>query len=123
MSNQDTKTRFQQIRENNALAAVTQASEAYGEQSHVRNLCFVWTDGKKLFLNYAYLVSAAYEPDAITLAFTTHTLTLTGLRLEKLFDELMDHLPRIIICTDDRYAVIAGDSAPVVKDITVQLNG
>lgn len=97
------------------------AAEQYASQSHTRNLCMSWPDGRRIFLNYSYLVAAEYLPpeNSIALSFTTHTVKIKGLRLEALFVELMDHLPRIITCTEERYKVLADENAPSVQEIIV----
>jgi hypothetical protein len=120
----DHKTRFQQIRENNLTerAGVYDPGAAhYPTPSHTRNVCFVWPDGARLFLNYSYLVAGHYLPDdnCIYLTFTTHKIGIKGLRLEGLYLELMDQSPRIITCTDERYKALADKDAPVVSEMTV----
>ncbi len=45
-------------------------TENYATPSQVRNLCFVQPDGKRLFLNYAYLVSGEYSPETNTIVLT-----------------------------------------------------
>ncbi|THF52827.1 hypothetical protein E6C50_01040 [Flavobacterium supellecticarium] len=88
----------------------------------VRNVCFVMLDGKHIFLNYSYLVAGEYflEENKITLHFTTHIITLTGKNLENLYQDLMMHMAKIIIVTNDRYSGIAtqGDS-PIVTGIGI----
>lgn len=88
---------------------------------NVRPICFAWQDGERLILNYAYLVSVHFLPDdnCMTLSFTTHKMVLKGLRLDILFIGLMDQLPRIITCTDERYAALADQDDPVVTSMTV----
>lgn len=96
----------------------------YETAGHVRNLCLVWPDGRRMFLNYAYLVACEYTPgdakNSIHLSFSSHMVTLSGYGLEALFIELLDHRPRLIIAVDERYALdtIATDS--VVTEIMVQ---
>jgi len=125
---QDFRNRYQQMRDSDPTAPADKPgntdhepeSGQYGSQSNVRNLCLVWPEGRRLFLNYSYLVSAEYLPDEnmITVTFTTHTVLLKGIRLKELFDDLMSHLSRLIICAEARYNPLAGDG-PVVNDITV----
>ncbi len=137
-TNRGFSLRFDQMREGNPAQsgspAHSKSSEAnegnqesadsYGGPGHMRNLCFLWPDGKKLFLNYAYLVSCAFEADGetntITLAFTSHTILLKGYGLESLFDALMDQLPRVIDAQDARYRQ-AGEAAPMVTEIEVSI--
>jgi hypothetical protein len=123
----DAKTRFQQIRENNLTApqgAVQDIAAAqYPVPSHARNLCLAWSDGSRLFLNYSYLVTGQFLPDegSIILTFTTHKIVIKGLRLETLFMELMDQLPRVISCSEERYAALADQDAVLIQGIAVEV--
>lgn len=125
--NRGFKLRFDEMREGNPAhsdeAKDEQANaDSYGGPGHVRNLCFVWPDGKKLFLNYAYLVSGKFAADSetntINLGFTSHLVTLKGYQLEDLFFALMEQLPRIIKAEDARYKD-ANESKTIVTDIEV----
>jgi hypothetical protein len=125
------KFKFDQMRESNPTHGGASSgdgsdaqSEAYYGQGNTRNICFAWPDGRKLFLNYAYLVSCDYLPDenSLTLTWTTHTVTLKGFSLHILFDELMLHLPRQIVCTDPRYNATAEKDMPVVNEIHITAN-
>lgn len=124
---QSFKFKFDQMREgdpthNSGADDGTDAqSEAYYGQGNTRNLCFAWLDGRRVFLNYAYLVSCDYLPDenTITLTWTTHTVTIKGFSLHILFDELMLHLPRQIVCTDPRYNATAEKGKPIVNEIHI----
>lgn len=126
------KLKYDQLRENDPTHRKGSAEEGakayeqfYNEESHARNLCFVWPDGRRKFLNYSYLVSGEYSPDAssITLAFTTDVFVLKGVNLESLFYEIMDHLAKQVICTDARYNVIEEDQKFVVNEIQVMKSG
>lgn len=99
----------------------TQENAQYPAHGNTRNLGFEWPDGKKKFLNYAYLVSGDYSPtdSTITLAFTTHVVTLKGVALEALYGELMEQLPKIIVCEETRYNALKEDETPTVNEITV----
>ena len=99
----------------------TQEIENYSTTGHVRNLCLVQTDGKRLFLNYAYLVSGEYSPESntIKLVYTTHEITLTGRNLEGLFESLMAHVPRQIVAVDKRYEGTKKESEIVVNEINI----
>lgn len=99
----------------------TQEIENYSTIGHVRNLCFVQTDGKRLFLNYAYLVSGEYSPEAntIKLVYTTHEIMLTGRNLDGLFESLMAHVSRQIVAVDKRYKGTKEESEIVVNAINI----
>lgn len=98
-----------------------QEIENYSTSAHVRNLCFVQADGKRLFLNYAYLVSGEYTPEAnmIKLVYTTHEITLKGCNLEGLFENLMAHVPRQIVAVEKRYEGIKSENSATVYEIGI----
>lgn len=83
--------------------------EEYKVSSSIRNVCFVWQDGRRKFLNYAYLVSAEYMPDdsIIELTFTSTKISLKGIKLDILHEKLLFHLPITIICQDLRYSQLS----------------
>jgi hypothetical protein len=96
-------------------------TENYATPSQTRNLCFVQPDGKRLFLNYAYLVSGEYVPETntIKLVYTTHEITLKGNNLNGLFGELMHQLTKLIVCQDKRYSAIDDSSDSVINDLQI----
>lgn len=104
----DFKFKFDEMRDNNPA----KQQLAYAGESHVRNVCFVQTSGKILFLNYGYLVSGEYVPDesTITLQFTSHTITLKGTKLETLYQEFFSHIPRYVTATEERYNEVENGS-------------
>lgn len=99
-------------------------TDHYVRESNTRNVCFVFPDGNRKFLNYGYLVSGDYMPDAglITLEFTNCTITLNGIHLEALFYEFMQHLPKEIKCVEDRYNALEEKERPVVNKIKILNN-
>lgn len=99
-----------------------QVEEYYPNESHARNICFVWQDGRRIFLNYSYLVSGEYLPDEslIKLAFTSQALILKGVNLEGLFYDIMQHWVRQIVCVNARYNIIGEGEKPVVNEIIVK---
>ncbi len=86
-----------------------------------RNICFIQRNGQQIFLNYHYLVSCEYLPEdnKIIASFTTHTIALTGVFLEGLFQDMMLYLPRVINSVDERYNSIADADQPVVNEVTI----
>ncbi|MGJ1348241.1 hypothetical protein [Sphingobacterium siyangense] len=95
----------------------------YADAGNVRNLCFVWLDGRREFFNYAYLVSVVLDRKdqsfhRLEIRFTSHIIHLTGYQLGGLFGLLMNHIPRLIHQTDYRY--LSGDKAGYhVTDILI----
>ena len=109
------KLRYDQMRENHPASEEPKEMGETGDedgQFHpyglARNLCLVWPNGKRAFFNYAYLVSAGFDPtdemNVIRLVFSSHSVTIKGYGLEPMFMNLLDHLLRIVAVVDSRYA-------------------
>ncbi len=122
--------RYDQLRQNDLTNRNTASEEntdanevSYPRESNVRNVCFVQLDGSRIFLNYGYLVSGEYLPEQemITLGFTSHTIILKGVHLESLFYDLMQHIPKQIICFDARYNTNNEKGKPVVNELKVKI--
>lgn len=119
---QDFNLRFNEFKENDPTSPGEQMPDQYPASSYTRNLGFAWPDGRMLFLNYSYLVSCEHlaAGTEITLAFTTHTVTIKGSNLKNLFNELMAHLPKFIVGTEARYNATKEKDAPIINEIIVQ---
>lgn len=78
----------------------------YDTDGHVRNLYFVPAEDDEMFLNYAYLISGSLsrEKNRITLAFTTHVVTLKGQNLRALFNGIFVQRLQRITTIEERYA-------------------
>jgi hypothetical protein len=98
--------------------------ERYDSPGNVRNLCLVQPDGKRLFLNYAYLISGEFLPDdnSITLTYTTHVIKLKGHNLQPLHESLMAHVPKQITCVEKRYEATKEETETVVSEIVIKEN-
>lgn len=124
------RLKYDQLQENNPGREHPNTNEGvpaglfYESEGHTRHVCFVRLDGSRVFLNYAYLVSGAYVPDAntIVLAFTTHSVTLKGIHLEPLYYQLMKQANKQIVCTDERYNDVQEDNASIVNHIEITSN-
>jgi hypothetical protein len=122
------KLRFDQLRENDPTSIQSETDsddvERYSGAGHTRNLCLVWPDGRRAFLNYAYLVAGEFEPNSeknlIKLSFSSHSVVLSGYSLQSLFMALLDHLPRIITATDPRYMLDEDKVQTVVTEIIIE---
>ena len=86
-----------------------------------RKLCLVLLDSSRLSLNYNFMVWSEFYPDqnTITLGFTSHSITLVGLSMEKLYEALEQHLPQRIICKDSRYNTLVEPGKPVINKIEI----
>ena len=115
------KLKYDELREGDPTRTIPQEA-SYGSEGYVRNICFVLPDGNRMFLNYAYLVSGEYLPEQsrIVLSWTTHVVSLAGIHLEPLFYELMQYIPRQIICQDERYNAAAEKNKSIVNEMTIQ---
>ena len=126
--NQGFKLRFDQLRDNDPTGPADGSDmllvEQYPTNGNTRNVCLVWPDGRRAFLNYAYLVAGEYEPNGetnvIRLGFSSHNVTLQGYSLEPLFMALLDHLPRIITAIDPRYVLDEDRESSVVISIVLE---
>ncbi|WP_421828357.1 hypothetical protein [Larkinella sp.] len=84
-------------------------AEFHDTDSTVRNVSFVWPDGRKAFFNYAYLVAVdlvlSDNLNVMLLYFSGQIVTLKGYHLGLLFDLLLNHIPKTITAIDPRYRV------------------
>lgn len=94
----------------------------YDGPSYDRKLCFVQLDGSRVRCNYAFLIDDEYYPDKeiIVLFFTSRKITLTGINLEMLHDELERNMPQKIYCMDERYNTLIEKDKPVVNKIEIE---
>jgi hypothetical protein len=96
----------------------------YLRSGHTRNVCFVWANEKHLFLNYAYLIAGEFNPNddknLIKLIFSSHTILLYGYNLHALYVSLLDHMPRFIFETDERYSLGGELKESIVIEIIVE---
>jgi hypothetical protein len=96
-------------------------NEKFIRAARVRNLCFVQPDGKKVFLNYSYLVSGEYlaSENVIKLSFTTHQVEISGYNLSGLFELLLAHVAKKIVAEETRYAPLKNDGSQIVTHINI----
>ncbi|WP_080054421.1 hypothetical protein [Spirosoma aerolatum] len=100
------------------------STELHDIDSTVRNLCFVWENGRRAFFNYAYLVSVdlviADNLNEILLYFSGHIVTLKGYQLSPLFDLLFDHSLKMIRVSNPRYKVDGQTQISLVTEILLK---
>ncbi|RRA98641.1 hypothetical protein [Larkinella rosea] len=126
--NQGFKLRFDQMQENNpadpAEPLTTSELDIYPQPGYGRQLCLIWPDGRRMFFNYAYLVTGEFDPNAeknnIKLSFSSHVVLLQGYGLERLFMALLDQLPRQLIAIDPRYILDDELTNTSITDIIVE---
>lgn len=99
-------------------------AEQHETDSQVRNVCFVWENGRKAFFNYAYLLSVDLVLEetlnVMLLYFSGQIVTLKGYHLGLLFDLLLNHIPKTITASNPRYVIDGQTSAALVTEIAVK---
>jgi len=116
------KSKFNEMQENDPTEKTVESSN-YEQASSSRNVCFILNNGRRIFLNYSYLVSGEYHPEEkiITLTFTSHIVKLKGIQLDALFNEFMQYLPKQLVCSDDRYNSLNEGKASLINSIEITL--
>lgn len=99
----DFESKFDKLKKN--LPGEAPASQNYETEGSGRNVCFIKADGNAIFFGYGYLVSSEHfkEDGTIILNFTSHVVTLKGIRMEGLYYAFMGHLPKMVVCIEERY--------------------
>lgn len=99
-------------------------TDLHDSDSQVRNVCFVWDDGRRSFFNYAYLVSVdlilSDTLNVMLLYFSGQIVTLKGYHLGLLFDLLLNHIPKTISASQPRYYVDRQTQDCFVTEILVK---
>jgi hypothetical protein len=102
---------------------ITAILDRYDTIGYARNLCVVWLDGRRMFFNYAYLISAEFqapnEQNEISLNFSGYQVALKGYALNKLFADLHDQVTRVVFQVDVRYAETEEENTPMIVEILV----
>jgi hypothetical protein len=124
------KDKFEELRNNDPSKkdgekSHPQDTEHYDTPGNTRTLVFEWGDGRKLFLNYAYLVSGeltgAEDTHTLSLTFTSHTITLKGYALEPVFSDIMLQRLKMVTETNPRYASAEKGEKNVIFEILTEL--
>lgn len=118
----DFELKFDEYKDNNpAQKEGAGDPDQYPSGGNVRNLAFVWPDGKMQFFNYSYLITCTLDNEAgsILMEFSTHQVELKGQRLESLYNDLMMQSCKVIRCSDKRYSELEENNKPVIQEIDV----
>ncbi len=124
--NPDFKLNYDLMKDNaesdSSDAIVDPTTDLYPSASNTRTLCLAWPDGRRMFLNYAYLISGEYSTEAntITLIFTTHNVVIRGNKLKELFEAFTLQIPQRIVEADPRYEVIDYELFHTIAQILVE---
>lgn len=127
--NQKYKDKYEELRNNDIGekqsndASDQKEEETYATPGNVRNIGFVWEGGRKMFLNYAYLVSVEIETndeiDTMSLTFTTNKVKIKGHKLENLYNQIFTQKLRIIVQISDRYTETLENSNPIIREVII----
>lgn len=95
-------------------------NEYYEQDGYGRNICFVKEDGNRIFLSYSHLISSVYLPDEnrIELTFTSHIVSVKGVKLEPFYYQFMSHVVKQLICTDRRYNLLSDDNTYLINELS-----
>lgn len=119
----DFKLKFDDYKENNPTNKPDSEAndDNYPSFGNARHIAFIWPENKVQSFNYSYLVTQSYDAaqNAIEMEFTTHVVTIKGVRLDELFYELMGQTPKYIRITDKRYNETADKSGSIVNEVIV----
>ena len=99
-------------------------AELHDTDSQVRNVCFVWENGRRAFFNYAYLISVDLmledSLNVMLLYFSGQIVTLKGYHLGLLFDLLLSHIPKTIAASNSRYDIDGQTQEAFVTEIFIR---
>jgi hypothetical protein len=93
----------------------------YDDEGHIRNISFILPEGKRIFLNYAYLISGECSSDdeTLTLRFTSGSVVLQGFRLSKFYNEIFLQKTLEVGIIDKRYNATISNLSPIINSIKV----
>lgn len=95
----------------------------YDQPGHMRNLCFVWPDGRRVFIGYAYLISGEMTIDGeinkIVLTFSNQIVTIEGYKMEELYQALMEQRMLYVAQFGERY-ISSCDTKLAILDLHIK---
>lgn len=128
---QEFKQRYSEMREGDPTASikisgtVSENLDYYVQPGSFRNVGFIWPNGNRLFLSYAYLVGAEYTINDATnhliLHFTSYKVNIEGYRLKELYLLLMEQRVKTISVIDERYLIDESRVDGTVIQLTVKV--
>lgn len=125
---QDFKLKFDQVVENTNVYSFDMSSanhselqNSYSSASNMRNICFSLKDGRRIFLNYSYLMACEFisEESKILLSFTSHVVVLKGEQLQQLFEGLFFNTLMNVSEKEERYDDIEKRDGCFVRQILI----
>lgn len=124
--NRDFLSNFERLNKPKSAPAKPEPEETimddneFSDSDYVRNVCFVWPDGRQKFISYSRLDSGEISPekDNIRLFFGSDVIELIGINLETLFTSFALHKRKYVFCDDARYNdLIEDESAAIINEI------
>ena len=108
--NQAYKSRYSQMLESNTSDISNERTEEIYENSGmVKNLYIEWPNGECRFFSYSSLERGDFYPgeekNTIILFFFSTQVVIHGYLLKPLHLALFDHIQRLIVINDPRYAI------------------
>jgi hypothetical protein len=101
---------------------INENDDEFTHHDYIRNISFIWPDGKWHFMNYSRLDSGSIDAEQtlIRLSFGSETIELIGVRLLPLLKSLIAQRKKYIYCDDERYNQLHDDDAVVNNVILIQ---
>ena len=97
--------------------------EYYQTIGSIRYIAFIQESGERLSLPYSLLPTFEFEPgeehNTITITFPSHTIKLTGYRLEQLCKDLENGKVKIVKATQERYSQSMNNLYETITNIEI----
>ena len=118
----DFELKFDEFKANSRDAEGNNSEDdKYLAHGNARHIAFLWPEKKMQAFNYSYLVTFSYDAgeDKITLEFTSHHITIKGIRLDGLFFEIMAQIPKYIRVMEERYNATQENDEPIINEVVL----
>lgn len=117
--------RLQEIKEGNPTAQPEPAENSFHAPRDIaKKLVLIWEDGSKASFLYsefqAFIFDTKHEPHSLVLYFISHKVTMTGFRLDLLFDRFVSDEPFTVAVVSERYIKIESDGQFLVTQAVIE---
>lgn len=120
---QDFKLKFDEYKNNDPSEKKDRDnSDQSPSGSNIRNLAFVWPDGKMQFFNYSYIITCILNDKNIEIEFSSHNVKISGQKLNQLFNMIMNQSIRVITIYEERYGELYESEKFHVQDVEINAN-
>jgi hypothetical protein len=96
----------------------------HAPQPIAKKLVLVWEGGSKASFLYsemqAFMFDTKHEPHRLVLHFISHKVTMTGFRLDLLFDRFVSDEPFTVVVVSERYTQIESDDQFFVTQAVIE---